>query len=64
MISVDGDTSTNDTVCIAGKWYGREPGDHSMEQKIMKNSAEALHYDQRISCKEDCRRRRGCNRII
>ena len=27
MVSVDGDTSTNDTVLFACKWNGRKPGD-------------------------------------
>ncbi len=28
MISVDGDTSTNDTVFVFGKWNGRKSGNH------------------------------------
>ena len=53
MISVDGDTSTNDTVAFTGKRLGRRIRRLQMEQvQIMMRSAEALNSDQQNTGKE------------
>ena len=44
MISVDGDTSTNDTVLLLANGYGRKSERLPRKMRIIRNSVEALNY--------------------
>ena len=43
MVSVDGDTSTNDTVLLLANGHGRQSCDRHKRMKIIKAFCEALH---------------------
>ena len=44
MISVDGDTSTNDTLLVLANGHGGQPGNHIRRTRTMTAFKEALNY--------------------
>ena len=63
MVSVDGDTSTNDTVLLLDKRSGRQSKDHreNADYRRVQKSAQLCKHNP---CQKDCRRRRRRNRTL
>ena len=63
MISVDGDTSTNDTVLLLANGMA-ENEEIIYGSEAYETFTEALHVINEYLAKKNCRRRRRCNCVV